>query len=147
MRQSYPGLKIDLVIFSNEGYFFEQDKNINKVFRAKKKYISYARQILSIRYDLLYCTKDHPSFNFLLHTRFIRADYKIGISHPYHQGFFHHLLEIDINTHIVEKNCALLDYLGIHYSQENLRPYLPDSEIARSSLFRVRITAASIRNW
>ncbi len=130
LRLTHPNLIIHLVIFSDEGYIFENDKNVNKVIRAKKKYISYARQMLSIRYDVLYCTKDHPSFNFILHTRFIRAEYKIGIAHSYHQGFFHHLLDIDLHKHIVEKNCALLDYLGILYSQEDLKPYLPETEIS-----------------
>lgn len=131
LRQSNPDLVIDVVIFSNEGYFFEQDKNINQVIRAKKKYISYARKMLSFKYNVLYCTKDHPSFNFLLHTRFIRADIKIGITHDYHQGFFHHLLDIDLDTHVIEKNCTLLDYLGISYSKEDIRPYLPENEVSQ----------------
>ena len=41
LRLSYPNLIIHLVIFSDEGYIFENDKNVNKVIRAKKKYFSY----------------------------------------------------------------------------------------------------------
>jgi ADP-heptose:LPS heptosyltransferase len=37
---------------------------------------------------------------------------------------------VDLNRHIVEKNCQLLDYLDISYSPEDCRPYLPNSGVS-----------------
>ena len=130
LKKHIPNVKIHLVAFSPLYTFYELDKNIDVVYRVKQDYLKYFKDIRKMKFDLLYCPKDHPSFTFLWHSRIIKARYKLGIYHENHNGFFNHLLNIDFNRHVIEKNCALLDFLGITYQNEDCRPYLPEQEIS-----------------
>lgn len=130
LRRAFPGIEIHLVAFSPVYPFFEGDPHVDVVYRVKQNYLSYFRDIRKKKFDLLYSTKDHPSFTFLYQSRIIPAQFRVGISHPYHKGFFNHLIPLDFHQHVIEKNCALLDFLGVRYAKEDCRPYLPPSQIS-----------------
>ncbi len=130
LRRALPELEIHVVTVSDVYGFFKNDPNIDHVYAVKRNYPAYFKNILSKKFDLLFNTKDHPSFTFLYQTRVIRARHRVGIAHPYHKGFFNYLINVDLNRHIVEKNCLLLDHLGISYSAEDCRPYLPNSGVS-----------------
>lgn len=131
LRRALPEAKIHIVALSPVFPFFERDANVDVVHRVKQDYPGYFRRIRQMEFDLLFSPKDHPSFTFLYQARIIRARNRVGIDHPGHRGFFHHLLEIDFHQHIIEKNCALLDYLGLADGADACRPYLPPEPVAR----------------
>jgi ADP-heptose:LPS heptosyltransferase len=130
LRRARPQLKIHLVCVSPVYHFFERDPHVDVVYRVKQNYPAYFKAILAQRFDLLFSTKDHSSFTFLYQTRLIRARQRVGIDHPDHRGFFNHLLQRDLHQHVIEKNCALLDYLGVPYAPEDCRPYVPEENVS-----------------
>ncbi len=130
LRRALPGIKIHIIALSSISSFFENDPNIDVVHKPKQNYYYYWRKVSKYRFDVLFSPKDHPSFNFLMHARFVKARFKVGIDHPEHRPFFQHLLTIDFYSHVIRKNCALLDYLGISYTEENCRPYLPKDDVS-----------------
>lgn len=130
LRRTLPRVKISVVVFSPIASFFERDPNVDVVYRVKENYLAYFRTILKQKFDLLFCPKDHPSFTFLYQSRLIPARHRVGIYHPYHEGYFHHQIRLDFHQHVIEKNCALLAYLGISYSPADCRPYLPEEEVS-----------------
>ncbi len=131
LRRALPHAEIHVAAMRRNIHFFESDTNVDAVYRLKPNYISYFRALRKKRFDLLFNTKDHPSFTYLAQSRFIRARYRVGIYHPGHEGFFNHLIRMDHFRHIIEKNCRLLDFLGIPYDEEDTRPSLPQGRISR----------------
>jgi heptosyltransferase-3 len=131
LKKSIPDLQIDVVTYGLNFWFFELDPNVAMVLRGKRNYIKYFKTLKSRKYDLLFSTKDHPSFTFLYQARLIPARYRVGIQHPVHRGFFNHLIPVDFHMHVVEKNCALLDFLGIPRPSRDLRPYLPAAPVRK----------------
>jgi ADP-heptose:LPS heptosyltransferase len=129
LKKSIPGVQIDVVTYGSNFGFFELDPNVSKVHRGKRDYVKYFSTLKARRYDLLFSTKDHPSFTFLYQSRIIPARYRVGILHPMHHGFFNHLIPVDFHRHIIEKNCSLLDHLGVPYRHSDLRPYLPEGPV------------------
>lgn len=125
LRRARPELQIHIVTFSSVYEFFRNDSNVDAVYRGKKQYISYYKEMRDRRFDLLFNTKDHASFTGLYQSRLLPARHRVGISHPFNKGYFHHTLDFDYHRHVVEKNVALLDYLDIPYKKEDCRPYLP----------------------
>jgi ADP-heptose:LPS heptosyltransferase len=160
LRTAFPGLSIHVIVFSRAVCdFFRCDQNITAVHQAKKNLFSYARSVLLHRFDLLFNTKDHPSTHFLIQSLIIPARFKAGIANPYHEGLFDCLIELDYHTHIVRKNCALLELLNIKPSGEACRPYIPAmpasketadfaSSILPGTVTGVNISAGgSLRYW
>jgi ADP-heptose:LPS heptosyltransferase len=132
LRRTVPDLSIHVVTYSSVYTFFERDPNVDVVHRGKNHYWSLYKAMRHRRFDLLYNTKDHPSFTFLYQSRIIPARHRVGIDHPGHEGFFHYAIKTDFHQHIIEKNCALLDYVGIPYVKEDCRPYLPEENVSES---------------
>lgn len=130
LKRHYPALQTHVIALSDVAEFFEHDPNIHRVYRPKENYGRYWREISRQSFDVLFSPKDHPSTTTLLHTRLIRARHKVGIAHPGHNGFFHHRLELDFYQHVIRKNCALLDVLGVSYKPADCRPYLPDGPLS-----------------
>ena len=130
LRKALPSLEIHVVTFSTVYDFFMNDKNVDVVYRGKNHYWSYYKAMRNRRFDVLFNAKDHASFTGLYQSRILPARHRVGISHPYHDGYFHHTLEFDYHHHVVEKNMALLDYLGIAYAEEDCRPYFPDGPVS-----------------
>ena len=130
LRRALPDTKIHIVTVTNVYRLFEQDPNVDEVIGVKQNYLSLLKKLRNQSYDLLFNTKDHPSFTFLCLSRFIRARHRVGVDHPLHRGFFNHLVNLNFHQHVIEKNCSLLDYLGIEYSKGDCRPYLPGESVS-----------------
>lgn len=125
LRRAFPDVKIHIIAFGTIADFFERDPNVDVVHQAKGRAIAFLAEARKIRFDVLFNTKDHPSATFLIHTGLLRARYKVGIDHPNHRGLFNHLIQIDFQQHVVEKNCAILKYMGAKFRDEDCRPYIP----------------------
>jgi len=125
LRKTRPDLNIYIIAFSRiSASFFETDPDVTAVHYAKKRLGTYRKNVLSITFDVLFNTKDHPSAHFLLQSVLIRARYKVGHANKFHEGLFDHLLTIDYSAHMALKNCALLDLLEIAYNADECRPSL-----------------------
>lgn len=125
LRKNRPDLNIHIIAFSRlSADFFKNDPDVTAVHYAKGQPGTYRRNVLSMTFDVLFNTKDHPSTHFLLQSSLIRARYKVGHANEFHEGLFDMLLTMDFSAHMALKNCALLDLLGIRYSQEECRPAL-----------------------
>lgn len=130
LRQAFPEVKIHIVAFGAIAGFFECDTNVDVVHQAKGRALGFLSEVRKIRFDVLFNTKDHPSWTFLMHTALIRSHYKVGIDHPYHRGLFNYLIKVGFEQHIVQKNCALLTHLGVHLAPGACRPYIPQGDIS-----------------
>jgi len=130
LRRALPNIRIHVITYSPIFSFFEQDRNVDMVYKGKNHYFSFYKAMRTKKFDLLFNTKDHPSFTFLYQSRIIPARHRVGIEHPHHRGFFNHMIQLDFHQHVIEKNCALLDYVGIPYTKEECRPYLPEGIVS-----------------
>lgn len=130
LKYAFPEIEIHIVAVSPIFPFFENDPNVDVVYKVKQNYLEYFKSIRKKNFDLLFSTKDHPSFTFLYQSRIIPARYRIGIFHSYHEGFFHHLIKLDFHQHIIEKNIAVLRFLNVSITQEDCRPYLQEGIIS-----------------
>ncbi|ACF12768.1 glycosyl transferase family 9 [Chloroherpeton thalassium ATCC 35110] len=130
LRQANPKLEIHLVAVRAAADFFQHDKNIDVLHRPKSGLMNFIFSVRKFEFDVLFNTKDHPSWTFMMYSILIPARYKIAVFHDYHRGFYHHLLDVPFESHVVRKNCAVLPYLKIPASDEACRPYLPDAPIS-----------------
>ncbi len=113
LRQSFPYVEITVLGVTDIIDFLKPDKNLNFVCNIKKADKKTRAKIFSTNYDILFNTKDHPSFTFIKLSGKINARHKFGISHERHQGFFDQLVELDDALPTVEKNLSLITHLGI----------------------------------
>ncbi|ACF45411.1 glycosyl transferase family 9 [Prosthecochloris aestuarii DSM 271] len=131
LKIRFPECRIHLITFSKASTaFFRNDPNVWAVHYAKGNPADYLQDVLFHRFDLLFNTKDHPSTNFLLQSLLVRAKSKVGIDNDFHRGLFDYLIKTGFHTHIVRKNCALLEILGQHISVESCRPYIPPMPVS-----------------
>lgn len=132
LRRSLPECSITLLAFGNASAdFFSNDPNVTAVYNVKKRRAGLLATLRRQRFDLLYSPKDHLSFSSVFFARALRARVRIGMDHPLHRGFFNHLLASDFHRPVIEKNCLLLDYLGIPFSKHQCEPYLPPHTLAQ----------------
>jgi heptosyltransferase-3 len=125
LKTAAPTTTIHVVTFGKNREFYEADPHVDRVFAVKPNIFAALRELRRNRYDVLINTKDHPSFSFLILTRLIKTDFRLGIFHPYHKGFFDHCITLDFHRHTVEKNCAFLTALKIPFNAAECRPRLP----------------------
>lgn len=130
LRQSFPDADITVLGVTDIINFLKPDKNLNFVCNIKRADSQTKQKVFSHTYDLLFNTKDHPSFTFIKLSGKIKARYKVGIFHARHQGFFNHMFELDDALPTVEKNTELLKYLGIKMTAADRRPYLPEGPVS-----------------
>ena len=130
LRQSFPDADITVLGVTDIIDFLKPDKNLNFVCNIKRADDQTKQKVFSHTYDLLFNTKDHPSFTFIKLSGKIKARYKVGIFHERHKGFFNHMFELDDALPTVEKNTELLKYLGIKITAVDLRPYLPEGPVS-----------------
>lgn len=162
LKKKIPDVQISLVVFSKDSFnFFVDDKNVDKLFYLKKNYLKYLIEIRKKNFDLLFSTKDHFSFTFLIITSLINAKFKVGIAHKNHKNFFNHLIDFDFYEHIIEKNCALLKFLNLPMDKSNCRPYLlrtgkvkneiitfAETELKNKKIMGINLSAGEIsREW
>ena len=129
LRESYPYCDITVLGVTDIIDFLQPDINLNYVCNIKRADKQTRQKVFSRKYDLLFNTKDHPSFTFIRLSGKINARYKIGIDHKSHHGFFNSMLELDDALPTVEKNLSLLKFLGIEYAGKDMRPYIPEGPI------------------
>jgi heptosyltransferase III len=126
LHKEYPELSIYIITFSQIVFnFFSADQNVTAVYHTKKNLTRYYKEILSKKFDLLFNPKDHPSTNFLIHSMLIRARYKTGHNHSFHEGLYDYLIDLPRNTHESEKNLSLLKLIGADIEPHQYKPYLP----------------------
>ncbi|MBN1130777.1 MAG: glycosyltransferase family 9 protein [Chitinispirillaceae bacterium] len=126
LRRAFPDLSITVLAFGTAAArFFSTDPDVTAVYNVKDNRSALYRALGKHRFDLLYSPKDHLSFSAIFYARILRARIRVGVDHPLHHGFFNHLLRLEFLRPVIEKNCALLDYLGIEYAREQCAPRLP----------------------
>jgi len=131
LRKNFPEIELTVIGVTEIIMFLKPDKNINHLYNIKSVDAKTKQRIFSKQYDFLYNTKDHPSFTFLYLGARIKARHKLGIYHPGHTGFFHHMIELADTAPTIEKNIALLPYLGVSTDNIQLRPYLPEGPVSK----------------
>ena len=130
LKTHFPDIKIHIVIFHKASNIFNEDANIFKVHNFKKDKIGTARSLKKHKFDILFNTKDHPSFTFILLSRYLNAEFKVGIDHPFHKNHYHKLISNNFMEHIILKNCSILPLLGIKLKDNELKPYVPQAPIS-----------------
>jgi len=131
LRILFPESSLTVITFSKSVYdFFQSDSLPDKVFYAKGNLLSYIRNVLMNRYDILFNTKDHPSTNFLLHSLLIPATCKAGIDNPYHKGLYDYLVKVPYHIPMALKNCGFLRIVGKEVSPQDCRPTIPTMPIS-----------------
>jgi len=130
LKRCYPNCHITVLTFGQNQIIFSEDENVDAVFQLNLISLKSLGFLMNNRFDLLFNTKDHPSWTYLMYSGLIKAFLKVGIYHEYHEGLYHHLLDVPFQTHIVEKNCALLGYVKCQTRPEDLRPQLSLSSIS-----------------
>jgi len=131
LKLHFPDVLIHIVIFHKTSDIFDEDPNIFRVHNYKKNKITTIKQLKKLDFDILFNTKDHPSFTFILLSRYLNAKYKVGIDHRFHRNHYHHLFHVDFMTHTIKKNCSLLDNLNISEKIDDLKPYIPAKSISK----------------
>jgi ADP-heptose:LPS heptosyltransferase len=130
LRKMFPKMEITVLGVTEIINILKPDRNLNLVCNIKRADQQLKQQIFSRTYDVLYNTKDHPSFTFIKLSGKIKARHKVGIYHERHTGFFHHMFDLDDTLPTVEKNLALMNYLGAPVSEADVRPYLPAGPVS-----------------
>lgn len=126
LRDRYPDLVIHVACFSaTSSDFFRQEPVVNQVFRVKTDLWGFFRHGRRFSYDLLFNTKDHPSFNFMLQSLLVKARIKVGIAHPNHQRYFDYEISGDFYRHMLSKYLDFLQFLGHSLQPADLKPALP----------------------
>ena len=145
LRKALPDCSITVLAFGIAAAdFFSNDPNVTTVYNVKDKRHRLLRELKRRRFDLLYSPKDHLSFSAIFYARILRARIRVGVDHPLHRGFFNHLLRLEFHLPVIEKNCALLGYLGIDYTKEQCAPRLPPHPL--SDDVRSFLDAASLND-
>ncbi len=135
LRNRFPKANIYIVTPGRRAYsFFKSDKNINGIFNVKKDFFSTLFFFLKKPADILFNPKDNISFTFTFLSRIIRSRYSVGLSFPFHDEHYNAVLNVPKSEHIIYKNCALLNYLQVSYSEKDLIPYIPSAEISTDIL-------------
>ena len=126
LRRACPDCSITVLAFGTPAArFISTDREVTAVYNVKENRAALYRAIGKQRFDLLYSPKDHLSFSAIFYARMLRARIRVGVDHPLHRGFFNHLLRLEFHRPVIEKNCALLGYLGIGFTKEQCAPRLP----------------------
>ena len=123
LHRAFPKMKIDLIGVRADNELLRNDPNINQLYNLSKISGEKKLELFRQQYDLLFNTKDHPSFTFLWLSRRIKAKIRVGMDHHFHRDHFHYLISLPDETATVEKNCALLDLLGVKDWKNDPKPY------------------------
>lgn len=130
LRMAYPGVSIYIVAFTRIIFdFFSRDANVTAVYHAKRNLTKYFSEVLTKKFDLLFNPKNHPSTNFYLQSRFIRARYKVGHRNTNHDELYDFLIDLAPGTHESSRSLSLLDVLG-KTPAAVCRPYIPEMPVS-----------------
>lgn len=126
IKENRPEISVTLICFSKaSASFFQSDSHVAEVILVKNRFWSFLFETRNREFDVLFNSKDHPSFNFMLATLFIKAKVKTGIYHDYHTRYFNHEFKPEFYSQVALKNALFADFLGIIYEPAEIRPYLP----------------------
>ena len=125
-----PEIEITIVCVNKLAFYLKYDKNIKAVIKAKRPTRTDRKYLYHQEFDLLFNPKDHPSVTFLYLTAKIKAKHRVGIYHPQQEGFFDHMIRPEKPILMIKRNCLLLDYLGISYTENDLTPYMPEGPVS-----------------
>ena len=123
LHRAFPKMKVDLIGVRPDNEILREDPNIHQLYNLSTISGQEKLELFRQDYDLLFNTKDHPSFTFLWLSRRIKAEIRVGLEHRYHRGNFHYLISLPDETATVEKNCALLDLLGVTNWRNDPKPH------------------------
>lgn len=127
IKENRPEISVTLICFSKaSSAFFQTDSHVAEVVLVKNRFWSFLFNSRNREFDVLFNSKDHPSFNFMLATLFIKAKVKTGIYHDYHTRYFNHEFNPEFYSQVALKNALLAGFLGISYEPDKVRPYLPN---------------------
>jgi heptosyltransferase-3 len=163
LREELPDCHIHYVVSNNRSYsFFKDDTNIT-LYHAKQNFWQTILTLRQIQADIVFNPKDTLSFTQVFLSHLVKAKKKVGIYVDEQKQHYDYLVEKEWITPTIEKNCALLDVLGISYAPENLRPYIPEAPISpiihdtitylqnlksQQTILAVNLSAGShIREW
>ncbi len=130
MRRAFPKMEIVLIGVRGANEILAHDPHINDLYNLRNISKEDKSALFHSQFDIIFNTKDHPSFTFLYLSRRICARYRIGIDHPLHRGFFHYLIPQQLDTAIVRKHCSFLEFLGVNEWEKDLRPYFPGGPVS-----------------
>ena len=109
----------------------KHDSRVHETIDLRDTSSQERRALSGQTFDVLFSTKDHPSFTNLRLVRRIKASYRIGFNHPGHHGFFDHLVDRPEQMPVWEKTAGLVTPLvADSNSTEGLGPYMPDGPIS-----------------
>jgi len=142
LKDARPEMELTLACFSKaSASFFESDPGITRIVQLKGRFNQGISELNALRPDVLFNTKDHPSFNFMMAVLRIQAPVKAGIDHAYHTRYFSWMFTPEFYSQVAYKNALFAGYLGISYDPEALRPYLPEQPVREE----IRLFAEKIR--
>jgi len=135
LKKNYPQAEIYIICVNRIAEFLKYDPGVKMVLKAKHPSPEVKQFLKKCEFDILFNTKDHPSVTFLYLSRKIKAKYRVGISHPEHQGFFNHTFDIpETPQKTVNTYFTLLDHMGINWSEADQIPYLPVGPVSSDIL-------------
>lgn len=135
LKDRFPDIQIHLVIFNKASNIFESDANIHQVHNFKANKLATAKKLKKIKFDVLFNTKDHPSFTFIALSRYLNADWKVSLDNPHHRKHFHYLIDVPGNMHIADKNNALMSlWEDPKKSTEIVKPYTPKMSLSEDCM-------------
>lgn len=130
LKKQHPETKIYIVAFTRIAYsFFSTDKNVEAVYHAKRDLGRYLFRFLPKKYDILFNSKDHHSTSFNLHSRLIRARFRVGFRGNGNEALFDHLLGLPAGAHESRRNLALFQAID-GATPEMPRPYIPEMPVS-----------------
>jgi len=130
LKTEFPETSITMVAFTKIIYdFFSFDSNVSATYHAKRNVLRYLSKLLPRTFDVLFNPKNHPSRNFYLQSRLIRAKYKVGYHNTNHDELYDYLIDNVPGTHESVKHMALLVALG-KKAKVNHRPYVPEMPLS-----------------
>jgi len=131
LRSIAPAAAITVVGTGPGVQLLVHDERVSRVIDMRLASREERRDLFGRRFDVLFSTKDHPSFTNLRLVRRIKASYRIGFNHPGHHGFFDHLVDRPEQMPVWEKTAGLvMPLVADSNSTEGLGPYMPDGPIS-----------------
>jgi len=131
LKDRYPSASIYMIAFTQIIYdFFKADSNISAVYHAKREFGKYLLEFLPRKYDLFFNPKAHPSTNFGIQSRIIRARYKVGHRNSGNEKFYDYLLDLPADMHESDRNLSLLKALDPG-PLPKVRPYIPQMPVSK----------------
>lgn len=131
LRRRFPTIAIHLVVFRPDLIaFFSQDPHVTAVHCPRGASLRTARHLRSLRFDVVYNSRDHLSRTFLIYGALLSGGFLIGQGIPSHLGLFDYLSDVEYHTNMAEKNASIMGAFGVAVAPEDCRPYVPPMPVS-----------------